>query len=97
MRIVDLFLIATAFQIISIGMYRLFIDPTLEVPQPMAVSSFGELKRALASIVAVVLLIIFLDIVVTDGATDQLLELGVAIAAVIVAAGWAIGRGMRDR
>jgi len=97
MRVVDLFLIATAFQIISVGMYRLFINADFEVPGPMAVSSFTELKRALASIVAVVLLIIFLDYVVTHGPTELLLELGLAVAAVIVAAGWTIGQLAKSR
>jgi uncharacterized membrane protein YqhA len=92
MRVVDLFLIAIAFLIISVGMYRLFINPDFDVPGPMAVGSFTELKRALASIVAVVLLIIFLDYVVTNGATELVLELGLAIAAVIIAAAWTIGQ-----
>ncbi len=96
MRVVDLFFIATAFQIISIGMYRLFIRSDFSVPGPMAVSSFSGLKRTLASIVAVVLLILFLDYVVTNGPTDLLLELGVAIAVVIVAAGWTMGRMGED-
>ncbi len=92
MRVVDLFLIATAFQIISIGMYRLFINTSVEVPGPMAVTSFTELKSALASIVAVVLLIVFLDYVVSEDNLDRVLHVGIAIAAVIIAAGFTIGQ-----
>ena len=97
MRVVDLFLIATAFQIISIGMYRLFINTEIEVPATMAVSSFSELKGALASIVAVVLLILFLDYAVSSEDLDDVLQLGVAIAAVIIAAGFTIGQMGKPR
>ncbi len=82
---VDGFLLATVFLIIAIGLYELFIDDTLNLPNWLEINSLDDLKAKLVGVVIIVLGVIFLGNTArwTDG-TD-ILYLGGGVAAVIVA------------
>jgi len=82
---VDVFLIAIAVYITSLGLYALFVDEGLELPRWLEIHDFEDLKRNLISIVIAVLAVLFLrEAVAWDGARD-LLSFGVAIAVMIAA------------
>ncbi len=90
-EIIDLFLMATVFFIVGIGLYSLFIDQGLKLPDWLKIRTLDDLKNKLVSVVIVVLAVLFLGQAVTwDGARD-LLGFGVAIAAVIAALTWFLG------
>ena len=89
LKVIDLLLIAAGLQIIAVGMYRLFINENLSVPAPMEVRDFGELKKSIIKVAAIVLVIVFLEHAVNFGPGEHILEFGVAIAAVIASAAWA--------
>ncbi len=90
LKMMDLLLIAASFQIMSHGMYRLFIHSSYTSEGPLHVTSFKELKHSLVNIASIVLVIFFVENAVRLGAGREILELGIGIAAVIAAAGWAI-------
>lgn len=84
-EIIDLFLMGTVFYIVSVGLYSLFIDSTLKLPDWLQIRTLDDLKNKLVAVIIVVLAVLFLGQAVTwDGARD-LMGLGVAIAAVIAA------------
>ena len=89
-EIIDLFLMGTVFYIVSVGLYSLFIDPTVPTPEWLKIRTLDDLKNKLVAVVIVVLAVVFLgQAVAWDGARD-LMGLGVGIAAVIAALTWFI-------
>jgi uncharacterized membrane protein YqhA len=84
-EIVDLFLLATVFYIIALGLYELFIDNSIQVPQWLEIRTLDDLKNKLTSVVIVVMGVLFLGQVVTWDGERDLLGYGVAVGAVIIA------------
>jgi uncharacterized membrane protein YqhA len=82
---VDVFLIAIAVYIISIGLYSLFIDDKLPLPRWLEVHNLEDLKGNLVSVVIAVLAVLFLrEIVAWDG-TRGIAAFGAGLALVIAA------------
>ena len=90
LNMVDLLLIATGMQIMAIGIYRIFLNSKLDVPDGLEVSSFMELKVSLVKLVGLVLLVLFLEFAFKLGPGLPILYFGLAIAVIIVAVAWAI-------
>ena len=87
-EIIDLFLMATVFLIIAVGLYRLFINTNIRLPEWLEINTLDDLKTKLIAVVIVVMGVIFLGHVVAwDGETD-LMGLGFGIAAVIGTLTW---------
>ncbi|MEM1375447.1 MAG: YqhA family protein [Pseudomonadota bacterium] len=87
-EIIDLFLMATVFLIIAVGLFRLFISPNIAIPEWLEINTLDDLKTKLIAVVIVVMGVIFLGHVVAwDGETD-LMGLGIGIAAVIGTLTW---------
>lgn len=87
-EIVDLFLLGTVFFIVSLGLYELFIEPDIGLPEWLEIRTLDDLKNKLVKVVIVVLGVLFLGHVVSwDGQTD-LLPLGGSIALVVAALTW---------
>lgn len=77
---VDVFLIAIAVFIISMGLYTLFIDDSLPLPAWMKVSNLDDLKGNLISVIIAVLAVYFLrEVVAWDGSRD-IVALGLALS-----------------
>jgi uncharacterized membrane protein YqhA len=84
-EIVDLFLLGTVLLMISLGLYELFIDSNLELPEWLHIRTFDDLKHKLVGVVIVVLAVLFLGFVVSWDGSKDLLPIGAAIAMVIAA------------
>ncbi|MBO9353577.1 YqhA family protein [Bordetella petrii] len=82
---VDVFLIAIAVYIISIGLYSLFIDDKLVLPKWLEIKNLEDLKANLISVVIAVLSVLFLQKAVSWEGDHDILAFGVSIATVIVA------------
>jgi len=89
-HILDLFLIAPVFYIIAVGLYSLFIDADINVPKWLKVSDLDDLKNKLLKVIVLVLSVEFLGEVSIRAQEAPLLQLGVAIGAVIFALSWFI-------
>ncbi len=77
---VDVFLIAIAVFIISMGLYTLFIDDSMPMPDWMKVSDLDDLKSNLISVIIAVLAVYFLrEVVAWDGSRD-IAALGLALS-----------------
>lgn len=89
---VDLFLLGTAFYLIALGLYELFIDENISVPRWLEIHDLNDLKDNLISIVVVVLGVQFLAQVLNGMGGMDLLSYGAAIGVVILALGFFIGQ-----
>jgi uncharacterized membrane protein YqhA len=82
---VDVFLIAIAVYIISIGLYSLFIDDKLPLPKWLEVNNLEDLKGNLVSVVIAVLAVLFLREAVAWDGTREIAAFGGALALIIAA------------
>ena len=82
-EIIDVFLLATVFYVVALGLYELFIDDEVELPAWLAIHDLEDLKVKLTSIVVVVLGVVFLGHAVKWDGGVELLHLGAAIALVV--------------
>jgi uncharacterized membrane protein YqhA len=82
---VDVFLIAIAVYIISIGLYSLFIDDKLPLPKWLEVNNLEDLKGNLVSVVIAVLAVLFLREAVAWDGTREIAAFGGALALLIAA------------
>lgn len=84
-ELTDLFLLATVLYVIAIGLFELFVDDRLEVPDWLEIHDLYDLKDKLIGVVIVVLGVLFLGQVVTWDGERNLLQYGAGIALVIAA------------
>jgi uncharacterized membrane protein YqhA len=89
---VDLFLLGTAFYLIALGLYELFIDEHAPVPAWLEIHDLDDLKNKLLSVIVVVLGVQFLAQTLNWKGDFSLLTLGVSIAVVILSLGVFIGQ-----
>jgi uncharacterized membrane protein YqhA len=82
---VDVFLIAIAVYIISIGLYTLFIDDKLPLPKWLEVNNLEDLKGNLVSVVIAVLAVLFLREAVAWDGSREIAAFGGALALVVAA------------
>ncbi|NAX38759.1 hypothetical protein CAG54_14740, partial [Vibrio sp. V27_P1S3P104] len=86
LKILDISLIAITFQLISVGLYRLFIRPSaLENSaflSALTIKNFHDLKITLLQVSVVIMVILFLEHLVEVGASIETLYLGAGISLV---------------
>jgi uncharacterized membrane protein YqhA len=84
-ELVDLFLLATVMYVIAAGLYELFIDDTLPLPDWLEIHNLDDLKSKLIGVVVVVLGVLFLGQVIAWDGQRELLGYGAAIALMVAA------------
>jgi uncharacterized membrane protein YqhA len=84
-KLTDVFLLGTVLYIVALGLYELFIDPTLPLPTWLIIKDLEHLKEKLLGVIIVLLGVTFLGEVVSWNGQTDILRLGVAIALVIAA------------
>lgn len=89
-KILDISLIAITFQVISLGLYRLFINNESlsdnNLLNALKIRSFHDLKSILLQVSVVILVVMFLEHIVEKGASIDNLYMGISISAIIIAA-----------
>lgn len=85
LQLVDIFLLGTALYIIALGLYELFIDDSLPMPNWLVIATFEDLKEKLIGVIIVLLGVSYLGTAVTWSGSGSILDLGLATAAVILA------------
>ena len=85
-ELIDLFLLGTVLLITSIGLYQLFIDPEIDLPEWLSVTGLEQLKANLLAVLVVMLVVLFTGQVAGElGENAGILGYGLGIGAVIVA------------
>jgi uncharacterized membrane protein YqhA len=86
-QLIDLLFLGVALYIIALGLYHLFVDASLRLPRWLKIEDFDELKIVLISVVVLILVINFTGMVVDWDGHSAILDLGLAVAAVVAALG----------
>lgn len=85
---VDLFLMATILYVISAGLYQLFVNNSIPLPQWMRVKSAGDMEGQLIGVLITILGVYGLELVTSwQGGTD-ILAVGVVVSLLIFALGY---------
>ena len=84
-EVTDLFLLATVLYVIAIGLFELFVDDRLDLPNWLEIRNLDDLKQKLIGVMIVVMGVVFLGQVVTWDGQRDLLGYGGGIAVVIAA------------
>jgi uncharacterized membrane protein YqhA len=95
-EIIDILLLGTVFYITSLGLYELFIDEQLPTPTWLHITQLDDLKSKLIGVVVVILAVAFLGQVVSWDGSQTILALGAAIALVIAAITFFLGRHSKN-
>lgn len=91
-ELTDLFLLATVLYVIAIGLFELFVDDRLDLPNWLEIHDLNDLKEKLIGVLIVVMAVLFLgQVVIWDGQRD-LLRYGGGIALVIAALTWFVSQ-----
>ena len=94
-ELVDLFLLATVLFVTAIGLYELFIDDNLSLPDWLEIHTLDDLKDKLIGVVIVVLGVLFLGQVISWDGQRDLLGFGAAIALVVAALTYFLGQKIK--
>ncbi|MCU0269519.1 MAG: YqhA family protein [Acidimicrobiales bacterium] len=78
---IDTVLIGTVLLILGLGLWELFISD-LDLPPSLTVHSFDDLKGRVATTLLLVLVVRFLEEVVSAPPSDELLQLGISVTLV---------------
>ena len=92
-ELADIFLLATVLYIMALGLYELFIDDSIPLPEWLSIHSLDDLKSKLVGVIAVVLAVSFLGSVIKGMEPRLLMYQGAGIAAVVAAMGYFLGSG----
>ena len=84
-QLVDVFLIGTAMYVIALGLYELFIDDTIKLPEWLEIHHLDDLKDKLMGVIVAVMAVFFLGQLVSWDGQSNLLYPGGAIALVTAA------------
>jgi uncharacterized membrane protein YqhA len=84
-ELTDVFLLGTVLYIVALGLYDLFVDATLPVPDWLHIRDLNDLKSKLIQVIVVLLGVTFLGRAVNWAGEENILEFGIAIALVIAA------------
>jgi uncharacterized membrane protein YqhA len=84
--LIDMFLLGTVLFITAAGLYQLFVDVRVPLPGWLTIQSLDDLKSLLTGVIIVALLVAFLGSAVTWTSGTDIIALGLAVAAVVIAA-----------
>ena len=93
----DYALLATVLYVLALGLYSLFVDDRVPMPNWLRIHDLGQLKELLAGVVVVAIAVIFLGQALTWDGTSDLLAPGLASAAVIAALALFLWQAARER
>jgi uncharacterized membrane protein YqhA len=97
-ELIDLFLLSTILYIVSLGLYKLFIDSALPLPDWLVISDLNDLKERILGVIMVLLAISFLGYVVEWHFGDySIVALGVGIGLVLFAVAYSLTSGAFGR
>jgi uncharacterized membrane protein YqhA len=94
-ELTDLFLLATVLYVIAIGLFELFVDDRLDLPNWLEIHDLNDLKEKLIGVLIVVMAVLFLGQVVTWDGEQDLLRYGAGIALVIGSLTWFVSQKPR--
>ena len=85
-QLVDLYLVAVVMYLIALGLFELFIDNRLDLPDWLVIHGINDLKEILISVIIVVMTVYFLSVALSwEKGDNSILYLGGGMAVMIFA------------
>ena len=81
---VDAILLGTVLLVIGYGLYELFIDADLDVPQWLRVYDLDDLKSKLIGVVVAIVAVVFVGVFVDSNRASDVISHGVGAGALVV-------------
>lgn len=82
---VDAILLGTVLLVIGYGLYELFVDTNLEVPDWLEINTLDDLKAKLIGVVVAIIAVIFVGVLVDAQSPNEVMYYGVGAGAVVLA------------
>ena len=82
---VDAILLGTVLLVIGYGLYELFIDTNLEVPDWLEINTLDDLKAKLIGVVVAIIAVIFVGVLVDAKSANEVMYYGAGAGAVVLA------------
>jgi uncharacterized membrane protein YqhA len=82
---VDAILLGTVLLVIGYGLYELFVDTNLEVPQWLEINTLDDLKAKLIGVIVAIIAVIFVGVLVDAKSASDVMYYGAGAGAVIIA------------
>lgn len=95
-EIIDLFLLATVVEVVSLGLYQLYFNQDLDVPKWLKIETLDDLKSKLVGVTVTVMAVTFLGRVIVGSNGPDILYLGGGVALVIAALTFFLSRIDKD-
>jgi uncharacterized membrane protein YqhA len=82
---VDAILLGTVLLVIGYGLYELFVDSELEIPQWLEINTLDDLKAKLIGVIVAIIAVIFVGVLVDARSANDVMYYGAGAGAVIAA------------
>lgn len=87
LKLIDSILLGTVLYIIALGLFQLFFQPDLPMPDWLRLRNLSELKESVIEVILVLLGVLFVSRAVSWSGGREILDFGLSIAAVVAALG----------
>jgi uncharacterized membrane protein YqhA len=81
---IDAILLGTVLLVIGFGLYELFIDTNIQVPDWLRVQDLDDLKSKLIGVVVAIIAVVFVGIFVDSNRASDVISYGVGAGALVV-------------
>ena len=81
---VDAILLGTVLLVIGYGLYELFIDSDIDVPQWLRVDDLDDLKSKLIGVVVAIVAVVFVGVFVDANRAEDVVSYGIGAGALVV-------------
>lgn len=81
---VDTFLLATVLLVIGYGLYELFVDSNVKLPEWLEIRSLDDLKTKLIGVIVAILAVVFLGALVDRSDASSVMLIGAGVGAVVI-------------
>ena len=84
MTAVDTLLLATVLLVIGYGLYELFVDSSVKLPDWLEIRSLDDLKNKLIGVVVAIIAVVFLGYLVDVNDPSEILYIGAGAGALVL-------------
>jgi uncharacterized membrane protein YqhA len=81
---IDAILLGTVLLVIGYGLYELFVDSRLEIPEWLEISTLDDLKAKLTGVIVAIIAVVFVGFLVEIKSASDVLYYGVGAGAVVL-------------
>jgi uncharacterized membrane protein YqhA len=82
---VDAILLGTVLLVIGYGLYELFVDANLEIPEWLEINTLDDLKAKLIGVVVAIIAVVFVGLLVDTKSASDVMSYGIGAGSVVLA------------